>query len=110
MLKLLIFIYTGSHWSSDIIGMLLNGSEQLSPSMKENSFFEAVSDIDTMTDLTDPRLLHCHLPIRFLPEKHLKNKKKLIHVIRNPKDVLVSWFHHIQGDKLCGPKGIWDVF
>jgi len=61
-----------------------------------------------------PRIMATHLPFSFLPDDFQKldtDSGKIIYVIRNPKDVAVSYFYHHQICKLFGHyKGTWDQF
>ncbi|XP_033630668.1 sulfotransferase 1E1-like isoform X2 [Asterias rubens] len=43
---------------------------------------------------TSPRFIKSHLPGQLLPPQVWEKKIKMIYVIRNPKDVVVSLFHH----------------
>ncbi|KAJ4450639.1 hypothetical protein ANN_02068 [Periplaneta americana] len=52
---------------------------------------------DTIQDveiLTSPRCIKSHLPLRLLPKQMWIIKPKIIYVARDPKDVVVSWYHH----------------
>ncbi|XP_022095565.1 sulfotransferase 1C2-like isoform X2 [Acanthaster planci] len=42
-----------------------------------------------------PRHIKSHLPGQLLPPQVWEKKVKIVYVIRNPKDVVVSFFHHI---------------
>jgi hypothetical protein len=46
-----------------------------------------------LDEMSRPRTLKSHLPIQFLPEEIWQKKPKLIHISRDPRDVVVSWFH-----------------
>ncbi len=59
-----------------------------------------------------PRVMKTHLPVGMY--RDLLNKypnTKVVQTIRNPKDTLVSWFHHMQNDRnLGGFVGTWNQF
>ena len=101
---------SGTHWSSEIVGILLSGQEQLLTTMKIHTMLEAVFDLDKLDEIPKPRILDSHLPLRFLPKKHMDNNYKLIHVIRNPKDLMVSYYNHACRDPCVGPVGTWDEY
>ena len=44
-----------------------------------------------------PRVLHTHLPHHMLPKSIMD--KKIVYVMRDPRDQLVSLYHHHQGLK-----------
>ncbi|XP_038066263.1 sulfotransferase 1A1-like [Patiria miniata] len=50
---------------------------------------------DVVETLPSPRVLKSHLPGQFLPPQ-LWDKAKTIYVIRNPKDVVVSFFYFVR--------------
>ena len=67
---------------------------------------------DKFTKLTPPRFMKTHLPFE-LWEKQLKKHPNLrvIQTIRNPKDTLVSYYHHYRSDPTMGAfNGTWDQF
>jgi hypothetical protein len=45
-------------------------------------------------DMPSPRFIKSHLPVAFLPDDIWVKKPKMVYVRRNPKDVIVSYFHH----------------
>jgi hypothetical protein len=59
-----------------------------------------------------PRLFCTHLYFRFLQKQVLEDKAKTIVVMRNPKDVLVSFYHLYKiAPDFCGNySGTWDDF
>ncbi|KAK3737785.1 hypothetical protein QZH41_017259, partial [Actinostola sp. cb2023] len=58
-----------------------------------------------------PRFFKIHLPYDQVPMGHgVTTKPKYINVIRNPKDVAVSWYHHYKGFKFFEFDRPWDEF
>ena len=55
-------------------------------------------DIEAIKQRPSPRVMTSHLPYRNVPKKHLADGGKFIHIIRNPKDVALSAFHHYSAD------------
>lgn len=49
-----------------------------------------------------PRLLKCHLPVDMMPERWPEHGK-VVHIVRNPKDVCVSYYHETRGQVVTTP-------
>ena len=67
---------------------------------------------DTFSNLESPRFMKTHLPYQ-LWEKQLQKHPnlKVIQTIRNPKDSLVSFYHHMRSDIQSGAfNGTWDQY
>lgn len=48
-----------------------------------------------LSDSPIPRVIQTHLPYDMLPDSILS--KKIVYVLRNPRDQMVSLYHHHQG-------------
>ncbi|XP_013410941.1 sulfotransferase 1A1 [Lingula anatina] len=58
-----------------------------------------------------PRLLKTHMLYRYLPKQSQQKRVPMIHVLRNPKDVAVSYYHFYRSNALFGKfRGSWDEF
>ncbi|GFR74986.1 sulfotransferase 1C4 [Elysia marginata] len=86
----------GTHWVSDMLYMLTRGSVQYMEKSKECEMFEYVNDLFSLEERPSPRILNTHLYMRVLPREIIKKKIKIVHLVRNPKDVAVSYFHHLK--------------
>ncbi|GJQ87342.1 hypothetical protein Trydic_g17389 [Trypoxylus dichotomus] len=55
-----------------------------------------IEPIKVIKNLTSKRLIKTHLPWNLLPLeiRNQTKKPKIIHIFRNPKDVIVSYYHH----------------
>lgn len=84
--------------------MLLQGATAFVKEGKGSQFLEALDDLNLINKMTSPRTLNTHLPYRWLPRKHLENDGKIVHVVRNPKDVAVSMFFHFKGEFIGSEK------
>jgi hypothetical protein len=57
---------------------------------------------DTWKALPSPRVIPTHLPSRLYPKTVLERQCKRVYVVRNPKDVAVSFYHHRRSHKMLG--------
>ncbi len=71
-----------------------------------------VTGSDKVKVIQGPRFMKTHIPFQHW-QKNLSNNPnvKLIQTIRNPKDTLVSQYHHVRSDGMLGAfNGTWDQF
>ncbi|KAH9492178.1 Sulfotransferase 1C4 [Bulinus truncatus] len=90
---------TGLHWHIEIVNMLMEGSADMSNLPDEKICFVDSRNMQTFVSRPSPRLLATHVPFRHLPRQVLEKKIKIIHLDRNPKDTLVSMYHHLNKTK-----------
>ena len=67
---------------------------------------------DIFKALPSPRYMKTHLPYELWKQQLDKHPNlKIIQTIRNPKDTLVSWYHHCRSDFNIGAfHGTWDQY
>ncbi|XP_048767572.2 estrogen sulfotransferase-like [Ostrea edulis] len=51
------------------------------------------TSLQDLANKDSPRIIKTHLPLRLLPEEINKIHPKIVYIARNPKDVVVSYFH-----------------
>nr|XP_034953264.1 amine sulfotransferase-like [Zootoca vivipara] len=88
---------SGTVWTVNILSLIYheghrNGMEHVNLVDRVVSLEYNIRNVDYVS-CPSPRLLASHLPYYLVP-KGLRNKRaKVIYVVRNPKDVLVSYYH-----------------
>ncbi|XP_022320333.2 sulfotransferase 6B1-like [Crassostrea virginica] len=83
---------SGSHWVHEILSKLLY--DEHTQTRMEDGFLDFVNDFSSLSSLPSPRLLYTHLPAQYLPQDHVKKGRKIIHIVRDPRDIAVSAYHH----------------
>lgn len=90
------FPKSGTTWLEEIAWLINNN---LDFDLATNQpHFERVPFIDSgfshqfLDDFRSPRTIKTHLPIKYLPD-NLPEKARVVYIVRNPKDALVSFFH-----------------
>ncbi|KAG5678813.1 hypothetical protein PVAND_008447 [Polypedilum vanderplanki] len=100
------FPKSGTTWTQEMV-WLLNNNLDYEQSKKSILFrylflelegtncasFDTNFD-DYVTNAQKPRHFKCHLPVFLLPDEIWTIKPKIIYTARNPKDVIVSFYHH----------------
>ena len=75
----------------------------------ESESVEGTTGADEFKKLQPPRFMKSHLPYQLWKKQLEKHPNlKIIQTIRNPKDTLVSYYHHYRASS--GFKGTWDQF
>uniref|UniRef100_A0A672JJ29 Sulfotransferase n=1 Tax=Salarias fasciatus TaxID=181472 RepID=A0A672JJ29_SALFA len=94
---LITYPKSGTIWMQQILVQIMDAAhpEQAEDATNRNRvpLLESTFLDDPSRERPDPRLFRTHLPPDMLP-REVKNKKlKIVYVWRNPKDVLVSFYH-----------------
>ncbi|XP_013418271.1 sulfotransferase family cytosolic 1B member 1 [Lingula anatina] len=84
---------SGTHWLWEIVHMLLGNSTDYTSKPKETTQFD-FHDAASFTNLPSPRVFNCALWWHQLPRDVIQKKSKILHCMRNPKDVAVSYYLH----------------
>lgn len=74
----------------EIVHMLHNKEANYATKSREAVFLEGLSDLGPLQSYN--QVVSTHLPFQWIPKQHLETGGKIIHVIRNPKDVAVSLY------------------
>ncbi|XP_069859664.1 sulfotransferase 2A1-like isoform X1 [Dipodomys merriami] len=86
---------SGTHWLVDILSLIHTKGDpkriRSVPMFVRSPWIENKSR--SVERKEGPPLLTSHLPIQLFPKSFFTSKAKVIYVIRNPKDVLISGYH-----------------
>ncbi|XP_053460722.1 sulfotransferase 2A1-like isoform X2 [Nycticebus coucang] len=86
----------GTHWLVEILCLIHSKVDikwiQSVPVWERSPWIEIEPGFSIATKKKGPRLLTSHLPIHLFPKSFSSSKAKVIYLIRNPKDVIVSGY------------------
>ncbi|CAH2319322.1 sulfotransferase family cytosolic 2B member 1-like [Pelobates cultripes] len=63
------------------------------PIWLRSPWYETKEGQSQIKDVISPRVLTSHLPIQIFAKSFFNSKAKIIYIMRNPKDILVSLYH-----------------
>ena len=75
--------------------MLKKGNAEYETKGKESAFLD-FRPPEVIRSLPSPRILNSHYPCKQIPKGIVEKGTKIIHVMRNPKDASVSFYHHMK--------------
>ncbi|XP_055992728.1 sulfotransferase 2A1-like [Sorex fumeus] len=91
---LLTYPKSGTNWMIEILSLIRSKGDpkwiQSVPIWDRSPWIETDEGYKVLKDQKGPRFISSHLPIQFLPKSFSNAKVKVIYVIRNPRDVIVS--------------------
>lgn len=100
---------SGSTWLSQIILLLLNGGKNPdNGSLREHMIWAESSwpypiPVDQVESIASPRIFKSHMPYQMAVGGDPKSQPaKYIYILRNPKDVCVSYYHFETGKAWAG--------
>ncbi|XP_007538636.1 sulfotransferase 2A1-like [Erinaceus europaeus] len=93
---LLTYPKSGTHWMKEILGLIYEKGDpkwnHSLPIWERSPWLEFKRGYRLLKDNNGPHFISTHLPIQLLPKSLFTSKAKVIYVIRNPRDVLVSGY------------------
>lgn len=117
------YVKAGTTWAQQIVTLLCNGGEQGDMSYGERvPWLEALAAPETLAEreapgytrasidaMASPRFFKSHATVRDLPRGEAEGVK-VVAIARNPKDTVVSLFHHASSKPEFGYKGDFTTF
>ena len=81
--------FTGTHWMAEMTPMIVNGVAKY----KTTSAYATCLSFHSPEEFAEfprPRVLNTHLPPEYMPKQILEKRCKIVWMLRNPKDRLIS--------------------
>jgi len=100
------FLKSGSHWMANMLWKLKTTDDSKRP---KDTFLE-YGPPELFSSQDDPRIILTHFKPNRLYPAHIENKGKVVLMLRNPKDAMVSWYHHMKNSRLMRSKQTWDEY
>lgn len=105
---------SGTIWMQEILPLVLNGGDlipiQTIPNWDRTPWLEEQRLRFVVDQLKSPRALVTHFHYHLMPASFYKSKAKVIYVMRNPKDVLVSFYYFHQMAAFLEDPGTFEEF
>lgn len=88
---------SGTNWMIEILSLLRTKGDPVwcnsLPIWLRSPWYETIEGQSQIKDVVSPRVLTSHLPFHIFAKSFFTSKAKIIYVMRNPKDILVSLFY-----------------
>ncbi|KAK7802635.1 hypothetical protein U0070_020086, partial [Myodes glareolus] len=85
---------SGTHWLIEIVCLIQTKGNpkwiQSVPIWERSPWIDTQSGYSILINKEGPRLITSHLPLHLFPKSFFSSKAKILYLIRNPRDVLVS--------------------
>ncbi|XP_008296989.1 sulfotransferase family 2, cytosolic sulfotransferase 3 isoform X1 [Stegastes partitus] len=105
---------SGTIWMQEILPLVLNGGDltpiHTIPNWDRVPWLEEKRLAVVVDQLASPRALVSHFPYHLMPPSFSTSKAKVIYVMRNPKDLMVSSYYFHQMAEFLEDPGTFDEF
>ncbi|XP_069597076.1 sulfotransferase 2B1-like [Ranitomeya imitator] len=99
------FPKSGTFWMIEILNLIKHKGEVVKsntvPSYMRSPWFEAVDHAEIIKKMDSPRILSSHLPQHIFAKSFFESKAKIIYTMRNPRDIIVSYFQYSKIFNVC---------
>ncbi|XP_041509205.1 alcohol sulfotransferase A-like isoform X2 [Microtus oregoni] len=106
---ILTYPKSGTNWLIEIVCLIHTKGNpkwiQSVPIWERSPWVETKMGYPILTNQEGPRLISSHLPFHLFPKSFFSSKAKMIYVIRNPRDVLVSGYFFLHKTNLVKNPG-----
>ena len=92
---IILEIFTGNTWLTEIAWLVANDADTRGAAASLVTRRVSLIELPSGVPLTQPRVMNTHLHHKFLKGPLNKSRPKVVMIFRNPRDVVVSFFHYI---------------
>ncbi|XP_046378754.2 sulfotransferase 1B1-like isoform X1 [Haliotis rufescens] len=86
------YLRTGTHWTYEMMSMLLKGKAETAPIWKGANQLEIVG-VAVLDALPSPRIINSHVSLFHSPDDLIEKKCRIVYSLRDPRDVAVSMYN-----------------
>ncbi|XP_045021448.1 sulfotransferase 6B1-like [Bubalus bubalis] len=97
---------SGTHWIAKVIENIPNARITLTPPIELGD----ISKFEELKTYCERRVIPTHLSYSMLPMNVKQKQCKIIYIIRNPKDIAVSFFHYYRDNPNLPSIETWHEF
>ncbi|XP_040285444.1 sulfotransferase 6B1-like [Bufo bufo] len=101
----------GTNWSIKILHQMLFELHNKEPTLDQAMLeFGKPEKYEYLTQQPSPRVLASHLTYENIPKSFIEKKTKILIILRNPKDTVVSYYHFSNNNPVLPTFSSWDLF
>ncbi|XP_012945789.1 sulfotransferase 1A1-like [Aplysia californica] len=108
------FPRSGNHWAFEVVNMILRGKLEFAEVSFHTRILELMDSCpnERLKEVESPRQITSHSKLSVLPKQIVEKKAKVIFLIRNPKDAMLSMFrlYSVFKNERFRYTGTWEEF
>ena len=89
--------------------MLVRRKAERIPEIKETAMIEGLTE-EIFDSMAAPRVINTHVDFQYLPKDLFAKRCKIVYILRNPKDIAVSYYNHHKKILMYEFDGPWDNY
>lgn len=102
---------SGSHWLRCIVCLIQTKGDPTSTFANECiPWIELRNNYRAVSNKEGSRVMASHLPTQLFPKSFFSSKAKVIYLVRNPRDVLVSGYYYLNALELIKEQVPWKIY
>jgi hypothetical protein len=104
---------SGTTWCHELAWLIVNDLDfkeaKCTHYLDRIPFVEHLCSNQALDEFSSPRILKSHLPLQYFPDE-IKTHSKVIYAMRDPKDLVVSYYNFAKSHKIDEFTGSFELF